>query len=65
MSLRVLFTRPGDPTPRRVPGPADLHDVGPGHLLTLAGTPDREADFGRWAGALGAAAIRGASLSWQ
>ena len=59
-----LASAPGE-TAARVPGPADLHHSGLGAVLVLTGTPNRDSDFGRWAGAIGAAALRGANVRWQ
>lgn len=47
---------------RWIAGPGDLNNIGPGDTLTVSGTPDRERDFGRWGGAIGAAVLRGASV---
>jgi hypothetical protein len=50
---------------RTASGPADLQDVGHPALLVLTGTVNRETDFGHWAGAIGAAVLRGARTTWN
>lgn len=43
-------------------GPRDLGECGEGDVLVVLGEPDRERDFGRWAGAIGSAVLRGAEV---
>lgn len=63
--MKVLVA-PDPATPARpAPGPADLIGVGRPAVLVLTGEVDRETDFGRWAGAIGAAVLRGARTTWQ
>ncbi|MDG4801740.1 hypothetical protein [Micromonospora sp. WMMD980] len=46
---------------RELPGPADLHAIGPGEFVVISGEhkPD---DLGPWAGAIGMAVLRGVRI---
>jgi hypothetical protein len=59
--VRVSVAREGAPQ-QHVAGPGDLNTVGPGDLVNVVGEPNRERDYGLWAGALGSAILRGASV---
>lgn len=43
-------------------GPGDLSEVGEGETVLVRGTPKRDRDYGLWAGPLGLAVLRGASV---
>jgi hypothetical protein len=46
----------------RASGPADIGGLGAGTVLVLDGSPNFERDFGKWANALGLAAMNGAEV---
>lgn len=47
---------------RRLGAAGDLIEHGAGSTINVVGTPERERDFGRWAGPLGLAILRGARV---
>jgi hypothetical protein len=62
LSVHVI---PAQDPAYRAHGPADLQGLGDGVTVALRGRPDSETDHGRWSGALGGAALRGAEVRWS
>lgn len=61
MNVTLHHPTPAEPG-QPVSGPADLAPAGPGSLVVVRGTAERERASARWANALGSAVVRGASV---